>query len=64
MSGNPADGQRMLTKLKYRYILADRLSDRLQDMGKDLTGMINEINDASSNLSKNNKADDPVSSFV
>lgn len=30
-------------------------------MGKDLTDMIEEINDASSTLSKHNKADDPVS---
>ena len=29
-------------------------------MGKDLTGMIEEINDASSSLSKNSKADDSV----
>ena len=32
-------------------------------MGKDLSGMIEEINDTSSTLSKNNKADDPVSVF-
>ena len=30
-------------------------------MGKDLTGMIEEINDASSTLSKNSNTDDPVS---
>lgn len=30
-------------------------------MGKDLTTMIEEINDASSTLSKTGKADDPVS---
>ena len=30
-------------------------------MGKDLTSMIDEINDASSSLNKNNKPDDPVS---
>jgi len=30
-------------------------------MGKDLTSMIEEINDASSSLNKNNKPDDPVS---
>lgn len=29
-------------------------------MGKDLTGMITEINDASSKLGKDGKADDPV----
>jgi len=32
-------------------------------MGKDLTSMIEEINDASSTLSKNNKTDDPVCYF-
>lgn len=30
-------------------------------MGKDLTSMIEEINDTSSSLNKNNKPDDPVS---
>ena len=32
----------------------------MDEMGKDLTSMIEEINDASSSLSKNSKADDPV----
>ena len=30
-------------------------------MGTDLTTMIDEINDASANMSKTSKADDPVS---
>ena len=30
-------------------------------MGKDLNSMIEEINDASSNLTKNSRKDDPVS---
>ena len=42
------------------YKLAEKLSDRLEEMGKDLAGMIDEINATSSTLSKN-KADDPVS---
>ena len=42
------------------YDLASKLSDRLDEMGKDLTSMIEEINDASSNLGRN-KQDDPVS---
>lgn len=42
------------------YKLAERLSTRLEEMGKDLVDMISEINDASSALSKHNKADDPV----
>lgn len=42
------------------YHLAERLTDRLDDMGKDLNSMIDEINDASSSLNRNSKADDPV----
>lgn len=44
-----------------RYKLAEKLSGRLEEMGKDLSTMITEINHASSDLSKNSKADDPVS---
>lgn len=43
-----------------RYKLAEKLSDRLDEMSKDLTAMMDEINSASSNLSKTNKNDDPV----
>ena len=43
-----------------RYKLAEKLADRLNEMGKDLTSMIENINDASSNLSKNGKPDDAV----
>ncbi|MCJ1299039.1 FG-nucleoporin nsp1 [Hypocenomyce scalaris] len=46
------------------YKLAEKLSDRMDEMGKDLTSMIEEINDASSSLSKNSKADDPLSQIV
>jgi nuclear pore complex protein Nup62 len=38
------------------------LTDRLDDLGKNLTGMIEAINDASTTLSKTSKTDDPVSS--
>ena len=51
-------------KGRCRYKLAEKLSDRLGEMGKDLASMIEEINDASSNLSKTSKSDDPVSNFV
>lgn len=44
----------------YSYKLAEKLSERLDDMGKDLTSMIEEVNSASSTLSKTNKADEPV----
>ena len=43
------------------YQIASKLSERLDEMGKDLTSMIEEINDASSTLSKTGKPDDPVS---
>ncbi|KAH0541740.1 hypothetical protein FGG08_003832 [Glutinoglossum americanum] len=46
------------------YKLAEKLNDRLEDMGKDLTSMIEEINNASSSLSKSNKSDDPLSQIV
>lgn len=46
------------------YKLAEKLAGRLDDMGKDLTSMIQEINTASSSLSKAGKPDDPVSSGI
>lgn len=42
------------------YKLAEKLSERLDEMGKDLTSMIEEVNGASSTLTKTNKADEPV----
>ncbi|KAJ5960109.1 uncharacterized protein N7479_007259 [Penicillium vulpinum] len=46
------------------YKLAEKLSERLDEMGKDLTSMIEEVNGASSTLSKTNKADEPISQIV
>ncbi len=43
------------------YKLAEKLTDKLGDMGNNLTSMIEAINEASSTLSKTSKADDPVS---
>jgi nuclear pore complex protein Nup62 len=43
------------------YKLAEKLTDRLDDMGKNLTSMIEAINEASTTLSKTSKTDDPVS---
>lgn len=43
------------------YKLAEKLTEKLDDMNKDLRSMINEINDATAALSKGSKADDPVS---
>lgn len=42
------------------YKLAEKLSERLDEMGKDLTSMIEEVNGVSSTLTKTNKADEPV----
>ncbi|KAI9823364.1 MAG: FG-nucleoporin nsp1 [Phylliscum demangeonii] len=46
------------------YKLAEKLSDRLDVMGKDLKTMVEEINAASSSLSKTTKPDDPLSQIV
>ncbi|KAI9677200.1 MAG: FG-nucleoporin nsp1 [Trizodia sp. TS-e1964] len=46
------------------YKLAQDLSERLESMGKDLTSMIDDINSASSTLSKTTKSDDPLSKIV
>ncbi|KAL8797016.1 MAG: hypothetical protein Q9195_000787 [Heterodermia aff. obscurata] len=46
------------------YSLAEKVNGRLDEMGKDLGTMIEEINDASSRLNKDSKADDPLSQVV
>lgn len=50
-----------LANMTISYKLAEKLSERLDEMGKDLTSMIEEVNGASSTLTKTNKADEPVS---
>lgn len=49
-----------LTISTRRYKLAEKLSERLDEMGKDLTSMIEEVNGASATISKTNRADEPV----
>lgn len=49
-----------ITNVFVRYTLAEKLTDRLNELNKDLTSMIENINDASSSLIKNTKSDDPV----
>ncbi len=46
------------------YKLAEKLTERLDDMGKTLAGMISAVNDASATLSKTSKTDDPVSTSL
>jgi nuclear pore complex protein Nup62 len=43
------------------YKLAEKLTDKLDTLGKNLTSMIEAINEASTTLSKTSKTDDPVS---
>ena len=43
------------------YKMAEKLDERLGDMGKDLSSMVDEVNAANASLSKNGKADEPVS---
>ncbi|KAF2813139.1 uncharacterized protein BDZ99DRAFT_382476 [Mytilinidion resinicola] len=46
------------------YKLAEKLSDRLNELNKDLTEMIEEVNGVSQTLSKTTKPDDPLSAVV
>ncbi|KAF2494040.1 hypothetical protein BU16DRAFT_573392 [Lophium mytilinum] len=46
------------------YKLAEKLSDRLNELNKDLTEMIEEVNGVSQTLSKTSKPDDPLSAVV
>lgn len=43
------------------YKLAERLGERLDDMGKDLESMVEAVNAANASLSKHTKSDEPVS---
>jgi len=61
-SGGPGENLQGPDQERERtYKLAEKLGDRLDEMGKDLTSMIQEINTASASLSSSTKADDPVS---
>ena len=52
----PADQEREKT-----YHLAQKLNKHLEQMGKDLGGMIDEINKASTTINKTTNQEDPVS---
>lgn len=65
MTSNSGDSYHRPDQERQRtYELAEKLSTRLDEMGKDLGSMIDEINDASSTLNKNTKPDDPLSQVV
>lgn len=46
------------------YKLAEKLGDRLDDMGKDLSGMIEEINAVTASMSRGGRGDEPVSNGI
>ncbi|KAK5105435.1 FG-nucleoporin nsp1 [Lithohypha guttulata] len=46
------------------YKLAERLGEQLDDMGRDLESMIEEVNAANANLGKGNNADEPITQIV
>lgn len=46
------------------YKMAEKLTERLNEMGKDLSKMIKEINEISGTLNKGNKPDDPLTQIV
>ncbi|TAQ83227.1 hypothetical protein B7494_g8450 [Chlorociboria aeruginascens] len=46
------------------YKMAEKVSDRLDEMGKELTTMIDAMNEATATLSKTSKSDDPLSHIV
>lgn len=46
------------------YKLAEKLGERLDDMGRDLQSMIEEVNAANASLGKSSKADEPVSTAI
>jgi nuclear pore complex protein Nup62 len=63
--GGRSDGLRGPDQERERtYKLAEKLQDRLNELNKDLTEMIDEINNTSQMLSKTGKPDDPVSRII
>ncbi|KAK4939548.1 FG-nucleoporin nsp1 [Elasticomyces elasticus] len=46
------------------YKLAEKLGERLEEMERDLGSMVEEVNAANTSLSKNGKADEPITQIV
>lgn len=63
-AGGVGDGLGPDQERERTYKLAEKLTDRLDEMGKDLAKMIKEINDMTGTLSKGSKPDDPLSQIV
>jgi nuclear pore complex protein Nup62 len=59
-SGNPVDVGGPDQEREKTYKLAEKLSERLDEMGTNLESMVEEVNAVNAGLSKNGKADEPV----
>ena len=62
-NSNPAEVGGPDQEREKTYKLAEKLSERLDEMGTDLEAMVEEVNAANAGLSKTGKADEPVSSL-
>ena len=59
-SSNPTEVGGPDQEREKTYKLAEKLSERLDEMGSDLESMVEEVNAANAGLSKTGKADEPV----
>lgn len=59
-SSNPPEPGGPDQEREKTYKLAEKLSERLDEMGTDLEAMVDEVNAANAGLSKTGKADEPV----
>jgi nuclear pore complex protein Nup62 len=62
-SSNPSEPGGPDQEREKTYKLAEKLSERLDEMGTDLGSMVDEVNAANAGLSKTGKADEPVRSY-
>ena len=60
-SSNPSEAGGPDQERERTYKTAEKLAEKLDDMGRDLEGMVEEVNAANASLTRNGKADEPVS---
>ncbi|KEF62297.1 uncharacterized protein A1O9_00269 [Exophiala aquamarina CBS 119918] len=63
-SGNPSELGGPDQERERTYKLAEKLGERLEEMERDLASMVEEVNAANTSLSKNGKADEPITQIV
>ncbi|RMD41553.1 hypothetical protein DV735_g3556, partial [Chaetothyriales sp. CBS 134920] len=63
-NANPAELGGPDQERERTYKLAEKLQERLDDMGRDLETMVEEVNAANASLHKNGKADEPITQIV